>query len=209
MPQPLRYNISDWHQLKDVLSNNSRTLHIEVTDLLDDDKGSAPVTGTQITVKYDGYRNALFSYVINPSGSAVTPGIEPYLTKDQILTELSRWGFLVTYNPMRHLPTSLIEYLTMLNTLGYDKIRLLAVNYTSFGREIRDVYVVGFMVEGCPEWINNTYETTLTEFKNALYQGAAINISALEPTKNWDWSWLDFVADIDDILEENAHESGG
>ena len=209
MPQPLRYNISDWHQLKDVLSNNSRNLHIEVTDLLENDKGSAPVTGTQISVKYDGYRNALFSYLIAPSGTAVTPNLGVYLTKDQILAELSKFGFIVTYDVMRHLPSSMITYLETLNNLHFDKIRRLAVNYSSWGKDHTDVYIVAFMVEGCPKWIDNTYQATMTEFKDALYNGYAMNLSAVTETQQWDWSWLDFVASIDDLLEEYAHESGG
>lgn len=209
MSQPLRYNISDWHQLKDCLSNNSRKLYIEVTNLLDNEKGDGPVVGLQISVKYEGYRNAMFSYVIASHGSAITPMYGANLTKDQILGELAKWGFLVTYNAMRHLPSSLIEYLTTLNNLEFDKIRLLTTTYEALGRPMRETLVVAFNVEKCPKWIDNTYEATQEEVKDAMLIGGAMNLTAISETHQWDWSWLTFVASIDDLLEEYAHESGG
>ena len=34
---PLRYNISDWHQAAECLSNNSTKLHIAVSDYIQND----------------------------------------------------------------------------------------------------------------------------------------------------------------------------
>ena len=50
MSQPLRYNISDWHRLTEVKSNNSRKLRIDVTDLIQSDI----LTGMTISVIYKG-----------------------------------------------------------------------------------------------------------------------------------------------------------
>ena len=68
-----------------------------------------------------------------------------------------------------------------------------------------DVSVV-FSVEKCPEWINNSLEVTEKEFNDALISSGAINLSNIETTNQFDWGWLNFVADIDDIIAENQRE---
>ena len=199
MSLPLRYNISDWHQLVDVQSNNSRKLHIVVTDLIQSDV----ITGTQISVVYSGYQFPLFSYTISASGTAVTPNIATDLTKTQILDELAKYGFLVTFNQMQHLPDDLITYLQTLNNLGFDKIRKLTVTQESWGKQIGETFIVAFMVDRCPEWLANEKTVQKAHFQDVLYDGGAINLTPISTTNQWDWSWLTFVANIDDILLEN------
>lgn len=202
MSQPLRYNISDWHRLTEVKSNNSRKLRIDVTDLIQSDI----LTGMTISVIYKGYPMPLFSYTIGAEGTAVTPNTGVDLTKDQILEELARYGFLVTFNQSRHLPQSMLDYLTTVNNLGYDKLRKITVNSESWGNQYKTTYVVVFSVEKCPEWINNSLEVTEKEFNDALISSGAINLSNIETTNQFDWGWLNFVADIDDIISENQRE---
>lgn len=199
MSQPLRYNISDWHQLSSVQSNNSRKLSIAVTDLIQ----SEIITGTQISVVYKGYQYPLFSYTISAAGTAVTEELAFDLTKDQILAELAKYGFLVTFNQMRHLPENLLTYLQTLNNLGFDKIRKLNVTSMSWGKKIGTTFIVAFMVDKCPEWLANDYEIDEKDFKDLLYGGGAMNLTPISETNQWDWGWLTFVANIDDILTEN------
>ena len=95
MPEPLRYDISDWHQLTDVRSNNSRDLSIRVSDIIHSDI----LTGLRIRIEHKTF-GTLFTYVVGASGSIISEpdsGITYELTKDQILAELARYGFLVTY----------------------------------------------------------------------------------------------------------------
>jgi hypothetical protein len=198
----LRYRISDWHQLVDCLSNTSRNLSIKVTDLINSDV----LTGTQISVCYKGYENPVFSYIISPSGSAVDgkSGDLPFmLTKDQILSELAKWGFIVSYPEQEHLPVGLVQYLQTLFTLGFDKIRLLPVKRTVMGTPDVETCLVVFMVRANPSWMNNRIVINDEEFKMALRDGSAMNLTSISETNQWDWSWLNFVANIEDILQEN------
>jgi hypothetical protein len=198
----LRYKISDWHQLVNVLSNNSRNLSIKVTDLINSDV----LTGVQISVCYVGYEYPVFSYIITPAGAAVTPSIgnESFmLTKDQILSELAKWGFDVEFPEVENLPADLIEYLTTLDGLGFDKLRLLPVKKTVMGKTFIDVCVVAFFVKDNPTWIDNTIIISDEEFKESLRRGSCINLTSISKTDQWDWSWLNFVANIEDILQEN------
>ena len=202
MSQPLRYNISDWHRLTEVKSNNSRKLRIDVTDLIQSDI----LTGMTISVIYKGYPMPLFSYTIGAEGTAVTPNAGADLTKDQILAELERYGFLVTFNQSRHLPQTMLDYLTTVNNLGFDKLRKITVNFEEWGKSYKVTYVVVFSVEKCPEWISNSFEISRKDFDAAIISGGAINLSNIENTNQFDWGWLNFVADIDDIISENQRE---
>ena len=147
---PLRYNISDWHQLPECRSNSGETLSIKVADLIQNNH----VTGTRITV-VDEVIGILFSYVLNPTGDYIIdddPPASTYdLSTDQILAILYKFGFFVTYNRETHLSAEQITYLEAVDELGYDKIRWIAT------RE-GDNYIVVFNAEQNPNWLDNSYE---------------------------------------------------
>lgn len=198
----LQYNISDIHQLSGVLSNNSRDLSISVADFIQDDR----LLGTRVQVVHTDF-GVLFACVFNASGSMVSSTddytvIEPSIA--ELLLELSKYGFDVVYDPRKSLPGSQLEYLITLESLGYDKIRLLSVYSVQSGVKKFNTYVVGFNVDKNPMWINNGYAPSDKEFTGSLKDGSAINISGISKTRKWSWSWLDYVADISDILKDNA-----
>ena len=199
---PLRYNISNWHQLEDVRSNNSRDLRIHVSDFIQ----SNVLTGTRIQITHRNY-GVVFACVLNAHGNLVSDyddelAIE--LTTRQILTELEKYGFLVTYEPRKHLPGDQLEYLITLKELGYDKIRIMNVWKIINGVKVFKWYVVVFNVKNNIDWINNGFSSSESEFSKAIQSGSAINISSISKTKKWSWNWLDYVANIDDILKDNA-----
>lgn len=199
---PLRYNISDWHQLKDVKSNNSRSLSISVSDFIQNEY----LTGLRIQVIHDSF-GVLFACMLNAQGTILNEFSENLVvefTHKQILLELEKYGFLVTYNPRESLSGSQIEYLMSLKKLGYDKIRILNVWYIENGVKLFRWYVVAFNVDKNIDWLNNGYAPNEWEFTESLNNGSAVNISAISKTNCWSWSWLDYIANIDDILEDNA-----
>lgn len=201
MPEPLRYEISDWHQLTDVRSNNSRDLSIRVSDIIHSDI----LTGLRIRIEHKTF-GTLFTYVVGASGSIISEpdsGITYELTKDQILAELARYGFLVTYPEQKHLPQTQLAFLRELLNLGYDKLRLLDVYEYANGVRKAKTYVVVFNIANNPNWLNNDYAATSTEFTKALVDGSVVNISASDKSHRWPWSWLDYVANIQDILDDN------
>lgn len=201
---PLKYRISDWHQLVDVRSNNSRDLYLSVTDYLQDDR----LHGLRIQVKHTLF-GVMFAIVINSTGtilSDITHEEAYTMTTDQILTELERWGFYVDYAPAKHLPESQLVFLETLRGLKYDKLRILNVYRYENTTKLYKWHIVVFNVEQNPEWINNTYSASLKEYMKALQSGSVVNVSEASLQNNWDWSWLDYVANIDDILRDNGRE---
>lgn len=202
---PLRYKISSWRQLPQCMSNNSRELHISVTDFIQCDI----LSGFRIQIKHDKL-GILFACVLNSSGTLVScPKCNATyeFTPSQILSELEKYGFLVEYNPEANLSGDQLQYLMTLNDLHYDKIRLLNVwEIDSItGEKIYNTQVVAFISSVNPYWLNNGYSCSKSEFNSALNSGSACNLTMISDTRKYNWSWLSgFVANIEDVIQDNA-----
>lgn len=204
MSTPLRYNISNWLQLAECKSNNSCDLYITVKQIIDD--GSHRLQGINILVNHSQY-GTLFACLVNSSGTLLTPdpvsGIIKEFTTDEILAELNKFGFDVTFEINQHLSGSQISFLMAVNDLGYDKLRRLLVQDKPDGKYSE--YIVIFNVEKCSDWIANDFTCGKKPFVDALISSGAMNITDLEQTKGFDWTWLTYVANIEDIIEDNGY----
>lgn len=208
MSAPLRYNISNWLQLSECKSNNSADLYITVKQVIDD--GSHRLTGITILVQHTQY-GTLFACLVNSSGTLLTPdpvsGKIKEFTTDEICEELYKFGFDVTFEINQHLSGDQISFLMTVNDLGYDKLRVLSVQDKPDGHY--SDYLVVFNVEKCPDWIQNGYVCGKSVFVNALTSSGAMNLTDLEQTKGFDWTWLTYVANIEDIIRDNGYIDDG
>ena len=202
-PMPLRYNISNVRQLTGCLSNNSRDLHIHVTEFYN----QFPFRGLRISVDHD-VLGTLFAYTIGARGDIVTDyGQEQdkhEFAISEILSEIEKYGFFVTYNPRENLKGDQVEYLMTVNGLGYDKIRVIHTWEAPLGVKEYKWHVVAFKSKYHTKWLNNTYQPSTKEFQDSLLEGTAMNISAICKSKKFRWDWLDYVANINDIVLDNA-----
>lgn len=207
MSDPLRYNISNWIQLAECRSNNSVDLRIAVNQIIDD--GTHRLSGLTISVLHEQYGN-LFTCLINSSGGILTPdpesGIIDEMSTDEILAELNKFGFDVTFEINQHLSEAQIDYLKTLSGLKFDKIRRLFVQDKPDYRYSE--YIVAFNVAKCPDWINLDFTCGKKPFVEALMSSGAMNFTDLEQTKGFDWTWLTYVANIDDIIRDNEYSEG-
>ena len=205
MADPLRYNISNWLQLSDCRSNNSVDLYITVKRVFDD--GSHRLSGVIIMVNHAQY-GTLFTCLVNSSGTLLTPdpdsGIIKEFSTEEICKELYKFGFDVTFEINQHLSGDQISYLITLSGLGYDKLRRLLV-YRSDADHRYTEYIVAFNVTKCPDWIHSDYVCGSKKFVESLLSSGAMNITDLEQTKGFDWTWLSYVANIDDIIRDNGY----
>ena len=205
MANSLRYNISNWDQLAKCRSNNSADLYITVDHVFNDKR----LNGTVIRVTHSDF-GVLFVCTINATGTILTPdansGIIQEFTTEQILAELNKFGFEVTFSLEKGLSGDQLDYLMTLDGLGFDKIRTLDVyTYDSMGNRNVTQYVVAFDIEKCPKWINQSYCEQKSNFLSALNDGGAMNLTYVSQTKQFDWTWLDYVANIKDIIENNSY----
>ena len=189
MSLPLRYQISDWHQLTQCLSNNSGMLHICVSDILNE----SSLNCTLIQVKHDTY-GILFAYCVDESGELLSG---ESLSTDMILKELNRFGFDIIFAKKMNLKPDQLEYLTSLKGLQYDKIRQVNTLYTI---EAERNIVVAFNSSKLGNWLSNTYNPSYQELSEALYNCSACII----PEYEYDWSWLTYIGNIDEILKDNS-----
>ena len=84
MPEPLRYEISDWHQLTDVQSNNSRDLSIRVSDIIHSDI----LTGLRIRNDVTGETKEL-----KVDGAFLAVGLMPENEPFAAFADLNDWGY--------------------------------------------------------------------------------------------------------------------
>ena len=204
MSIPLRYNISNWLQLSECRSNTSVDLYITVKQIIDD--GSHRLTGIAILVQHTQY-GTLFACLVNAEGSLIVKdensGIISEFSTDAITKILATFGFDVTFHINQHLSGDQISFLMTVNDLGYNKLRRLYVQDKPDGRYSE--YIVVFNVEKCPDWINLDFTCGKKPFVDALISSGAMNLTDLEQTKGFDWTWLTYIANIDDIIEDNGN----
>ena len=204
MSNPLRYNISSWLQLPECRSNNSVDLYLTVNQVIDD--GSHRLSGLVIYVKHTQY-GTLFACLINAEGSLLTKdansGIIQEFSSDEILEVLATFGFDITFEVNQHLSGDQISYLMTLFDLGFDKLRMLEVQQLD---GLYSNYLVAFNVDKCPEWIKNDFTCGRKPFLEALNASGAMNLTDLKQTKGFDWTWLTYVANIEDIIRDNNGE---
>ena len=201
MSDSLRYSISSWMQATECLSNNSRQLVITVSSL----SGNS-LHGQLIAVKHPAY-GVLFSAMTEGSGELVTTETEegvviPWMTTDEILTQLKKFGFDIVFDRKKHLPGDQITYLMTLYNLGFQHLTTIKVNS---GKTSRDC-VIAFNGTEEPEWLDWPCATTKGILDKKVTDGKVLNVSALAAREEFNWDWLDFVANITDILAENAQQ---
>lgn len=204
---PLSYRISDWKQLEKCKSNNSRYLSIKVTTFINDYR----INGRRITLTHEVF-GPLFTCVVDAKGTLISESDEGYIhefTVAEILAELQKYGFNITYNTYDALTSSQIDLLMTVNNLGFDKIRVVAVWDSPLGIKENTIHVVAFMIDPLGDWLNSGYSPSISEYKAALANGYAIDVTQLSNAKNMNWSWLyGWVGDINDILEEQSRNPG-
>lgn len=201
MAMPLRYEISNWDQAVQCLSNNSTKLHIRISHI----NNNQNFSGIRIAVEHDIY-GILFSTVIQAEGEIITPLGDDELTTDDILVQLSKFGFLITYAYNDRMTEEQIEYLITLDGLKFDKIRVLpVVEYNRIGSREVKMYVVVFQSDKLPKWLNENIAISRSEFLNALGKGSALNLEGISETKKFVWDWLTFVGTIKDIINDYVY----
>ena len=205
----LRYEIDSWDEVPGCLSNNSKHLHLTYDAVLD-----KRLTGGIVRVEHDRY-GCLFSYLVNGSGpllSVQEDGTLFELTAEQVLKELEKYGFLVSFAEKYVLDDDQFSLLSTIHDLGVAKVRIMYVNEekkylnTYKDSNVLKAYLVAFNAGGLPRWLSNTYTCNEDEFSDALRTGKAFNATnlkgGLQPPHNWSFL-ADSVLNVTDLLESS------
>lgn len=200
----LRYEISDWTQATECLSNNSKQLKIEVSKMVRNKR----VRGTRIAVTHPEF-GTLFAALIQAAGSFITDTNEigaviPEMKTSEILTQLRRFGFDITYVQEQSLPGPQLAYLMKLVELEYDKITEVVVRSRVNGA-IKDIKTVT-AIKSAQNQDMVQFDLVLTEAQYAERAAKGIIFNLTQPSKelNFEWDWLSYTIAIEDILEANV-----
>ena len=200
----LRYRITSWDEIGGCLSNNDRRFHVHCITISDED-----LRCKIIRLDHEKY-GTVFAGMVEGTGSMLTKmdGINYHMfTPSEILDELEKFGYIISYERDENLSGDQLDYLINLNNLGFDKIRKIRIasrGTTTDSTTIKTI-VVAFKISGVPaEWLDNTYACPIAEYHQAVDNGTAINISAISQDRNFSWEWMDdTVMSINDILQLN------
>lgn len=203
MPK-LRYTINDWDKLPECLSNNSRDLKIKVSKLLNDEL----VVGTRIRVEHN-VLGTLFTTVIDSKGALIehdpqTPGHGYNMPKDVILKELKKFGFEIEFSKLIGITKHQIEALKVLSKLNFDKLRRITVISYSNNKQHYNTHIILFNTDKHPELLYEKATISYKYFIKGLSNGSICDISNLTGDSKLSWYWLDFIANIDDVIKEGG-----
>jgi len=127
----------------------------------------------------------------------------PFLTTEEILKQIQKFGFIVEYNVRANLPGPVISYLMTMLNLGYVKITRIGVRTPNSDGSIYIRSTV-ILMKDAPETLDLLRfdeVITISEFMHKLDLNVVVNATN-EPGMNWDW--LTYMANIEDLLQENS-----
>lgn len=127
----------------------------------------------------------------------------PFLTTDQILEQIAKFGFIVVYDLKSNLPSNVLSYLSQLYNLDYDKITRINVKSILANGEIRctPTIIVMKSYKGNDDLL--TFDCTIgyKQFCDKLVANSIMDVTD-EPGMVWDW--VTYMANLKDILDENV-----
>lgn len=193
----LQYDISSWAQATRCLSNNSKKLRISVSRFID-----LPDLDCQLVSVLHLKYGTLFAAITSGQGDIITDQDEsgavlPFMTTSEILVQLAKFGFNITYNQEPHLSDSQLEFLTKILNLGFDAIT--QVNVRTQTAIVPTIIAYNSSITMDYLAFNST--VAKNKFDTDLERSAIINIAIMEPLFTWDW--LTYTCQIEDILHDN------
>lgn len=191
--KPLRYRISQWEQAVKCKSNMSEkySIHVSTVEYMPE------IYGKLIQVEHE-HVGIVFSVMLDPKGSRVEQSALLHPMPTEIILEyLKCFGFYIEYKPEAVLPEMQKQYLQELQALCMDKIRIMFIFYRDEnGEKVIKPVLTAFSSSILSDWLLNNYTCSRDEFNARCGEGLAIRIDA----RDFDWSWLTYVANISDIL---------
>lgn len=126
----------------------------------------------------------------------------PFLTTEQILEQIAKFGFIVFYDLKSNLPDQVIAYLSELYNLGYDKITRILVQErdNSAERVWRPKIIVMKTAEGNDDLLTFDCQISYAKFADKLAKNSIMNVTD-EPDMVWDW--VNHMYNLSDVLDEN------
>ena len=194
----LRYRISNWSQAVKCLSNNSKELHISLANYMH----NSDFEGRILSVVHTKF-GTMFATVVDGQGRILSVTDEhgdelPLLTTAEVLKQLEKFGFDISYEEEPHLSGEQLTFLMKLRDLGFDAITKVKVQHPKTSRYCTIAYDSSQTLE----YLSFNSAVSKAQFDKSLEDGAIVNIAKMDTTLEWDW--LTYTCQIDDLLEANS-----
>lgn len=195
----LRYRISDWEQAMNCLSNNSKDLQIIVSQYI-----LKNVLEAQIVKVVHNDLGTLFAACTSGKGQLISDKdwigkTLPWMTTNEILTQLEKFGFIIEYNDKIHLPGSQISLLMNLQQLGYDKLNIVRLPNQPGSK------LVAFKSAQCSDLMQFNVRVSSQNYAMHTSSASLIIITGSQLDKaEFQWDWVDQMYTISDILKDNS-----
>ena len=185
-------------------SNNSKKLSISLSKISDPTR----LSGRVVSVKHSVY-GTLFAATINGVGQLITTEDEegnplPFLTKDEILKQIMKFGFYIYYDEKKHLPQDILVFLQNVMNVGFDKITKVFVECSDAGgRKVWRPYIIAMKSEKNIDLLNFGCKVTRKVFNSKLESNCVMNLNR----EGYSWDWVTYMANISDILNEQEEDT--
>ncbi len=152
----------------------------------------------------------LFAAMIEGQGVIITnetpEGINiPFMTTDEILKEISRFGFYVKYNVKSNLPSETVSYLATIDNFTFDKIT--RINLQTLDKDGSGYHYVPSVIiydsSKNEDLIGYGMKLSRNSYVNKVTDNTLINVTNIGIS----WDWVDSMYNIADILDENLDPS--
>lgn len=183
-------------------SNNSRDLYLSLVNLI----RSWKIQGRLIQVVHPEF-GVLFSAMIEGEGKLVTNLDEkgrylPFMTTDEILKQLAKFGFYIRYDVKSNLPDETFVFLQQISLLGYEKITKVMLQTTNKeGDTIWQPSIVVFKcVDDNVDLMSYGQKLSRSKYIRKVDKNIILNVTDQEGIS---WDWVTSYFNISDILNEN------
>lgn len=154
----------------------------------------------------------LFAAMIEGEGIIITNeedndkgDLIPFMTTDEILKEIERFGFYVTYNVKSNLPSETVSYLATIDNFDFDKIT--RVSLQTLDKDGRGFHyaptVLIYDSTKNPDLIGYGMKLSRNKYVDKVTENSIINVTNIGIS----WDWVDSMYNIADILDENLDPS--
>lgn len=161
--------------------------------------------GLCLQVNHTKY-GTLFACMIAGSGRIISKVDEegqylPFLSTQEILKQIAKFGFYVKYNEMSNLPGPTLDYIQNIMQLGYQKITRILLQTTSTQGDTtwQNSVIVYKVVPENTDLLGYGMKIGRKKWMEKVDANTVLNVT----NEGIDWDWVDCMYNLSDVMDEN------
>lgn len=129
----------------------------------------------------------------------------PFLSTQEILKQIAKFGFYVEFNEMSNLPGPTLDYIQNIMQLGYQKITRILLQTTSKEGDImwRNSVIVYKVVPDNTDLLGFGMKISRKNWMDKVDANTVLNVT----DEGIDWDWVDCMYNLSDVMDENLDKA--